>query len=377
MAAAATGSAGEAFQRGCSLFVDENFEDALAAFTQAIERAGPSPTREVAEYYVKRAACHSKLQRHTDAVGDANAALALDPDNAVALLRKGMACFALDEFEAAREAFRAGLALEPNNTTLRTWLRKCEAELAGEEGLEAEASGAPVPALAQTESSTPTTSATPTTTTATPANSASTTVIPPKEPKVKHTWYQNDSYVYLTLYQRDLEPKDVSVELKERTLDVTMELPDGTTFVFDIDLCDSIVPAECKTTINKANVEIKLKKSRVSQWTALEAKPGASLNPWPDTSKADKHTYPSSSRKKLNWDKLAQEVEEDKLEGDAALNKVFQDIYAGATEEQRRAMMKSFLESNGTVLSTNWEEVGKAPVRGSPPKGMEEKRYDE
>jgi len=56
----------------------------------------------------------------------------------------------------------------------------------------------------------------------------------------------------------------------------------------------------------------------------------------------------------LNWDKLAQEVEEDKLEGDAALNKVFQDIYAGATEEQRRAMMKSFLESNGTVLSTNW-----------------------
>jgi len=97
-----------------------------------------------------------------------------------------MACFALDEFEAAREAFRAGLALEPNNTTLRTWLRKCEAELAGEEGLEAEASGAPVPALAQTESSTPTTSATPTTTTATPANSASTTVIPPKEPKVKY-----------------------------------------------------------------------------------------------------------------------------------------------------------------------------------------------
>lgn len=26
-------------------------------------------------------------------------------------------------------------------------------------------------------------------------------------------------------------------------------------------------------------------------------------------------------------------------------------------EDQRRAMMKSFVESNGTVLSTNWQEV--------------------
>jgi hypothetical protein len=30
-------------------------------------------------------------------------------------------------------------------------------------------------------------------------------------------------------------------------------------------------------------------------------------------------------------------------------------------------MIKSFTESGGTVLSTNWEEVGKGPVKGSPP----------
>lgn len=47
------------------------------------------------------------------------------------LPRSSTACFALDEFEAAREAFQAGLAVEPANSAFKTWLRKCEAELAG------------------------------------------------------------------------------------------------------------------------------------------------------------------------------------------------------------------------------------------------------
>jgi len=90
----------------------------------------------------------------------------------------------------------------------------------------------------------------------------------------------------------------------------------------------------------------------------------------------DKHTYPSSNPKgKVNWDKVAQDeikkYGDDKLEGDAALNKVFQDIYSNGSDEQKRAMMKSFVESGGTVLSTNWDEVGKGHVKGSPPQGLE------
>ena len=73
--------------------------------------------------------------------------------------------------------------------------------------------------------------------------------------------------------------------------------------------------------------------------------------------------------------------------GDEALNKVFRDIYSNGSDgkprdllkekkvlicdkylEQRRAMIKSFYESGGTVLSTNWDEVGKGEVKGSPPK---------
>lgn len=41
----------------------------------------------------------------------------------------------------------------------------------------------------------------------------------------------------------------------------------------------------------------------------------------------------------------------------------------------RRAMMKSFTESNGTSLSTNWDEVGKGKVETVPPEGVEAKKW--
>ena len=45
-------------------------------------------------------------------------------------------------------------------------------------------------------------------------------------------------------------------------------------------------------------------------------------------------------------------------------------------DEVRKAMVKSFTESSGTVLSTNWKDVGKGSVGVKPPDGMEYRKWD-
>ena len=57
-------------------------------------------------------------------------------------------------------------------------------------------------------------------------------------------------------------------------------------------------------------------------------------------SAASAPSYPSSNRKQVDWDKVdkdvSEELEGEKLEGDAALNKLFQDIYGRADEVRTR-----------------------------------------
>lgn len=81
---------------------------------------------------------------------------------------------------------------------------------------------------------------------------------------------------------------------------------------------------------------------------------------------------PWTSTKRRDWGSLEKELtdDQDKAEGDQALNALFQSIYGNADDDAKRAMMKSFVESNGTCLSTNWNEVSQGKVETKPPEGM-------
>lgn len=54
---------------------------------------------------------------------------------------------------------------------------------------------------------------------------------------------------------------------------------------------------------------------------------------------------------------------------------VFQKLYKDADDDTRKAMVKSYTESGGTVLSTNWKEISKKRTEIRPPDGMEFKKW--
>ena len=82
---------------------------------------------------------------------------------------------------------------------------------------------------------------------------------------------------------------------------------------------------------------------------------------------------------KKDWNKIERDIEKEEENEKGDVDKFFQKIYANATEEQKRAMMKSFQTSGGTVLSTNWDDVKTADYTGKDkpdvPKGQEWKSY--
>lgn len=63
------------------------------------------------------------------------------------------------------------------------------------------------------------------------------------------------------------------------------------------------------------------------------------------------------------------------FQGEQALQALFQKIYGDSSDEVRKAMNKSYFESGGTVLSTNWQEVCAKKVEVKPPDGTEFKEW--
>ena len=172
-------------------------------------------------------------------------------------------------------------------------------------------------------------------------------------------------------------------------------LASGSGYDFTLDpLYAPINTSTSKITVMGTKIEIVLQKQTPGQkWSALESSNDAPkladrpAAPAPAAGPA----YPTSSRHGAkDWDKVASSLTakepKDKKKwpkggdgnesdesadsdfGGDAVDGFFKKLYADADPDTRRAMMKSFVESQGTSLSTNWSEVGNKTMQVHPQK---------
>ena len=87
--------------------------------------------------------------------------------------------------------------------------------------------------------------------------------------------------------------------------------------------------------------------------------------------------YPTSSKTgPKNWDNLEGLDEEEGKDGAGGdVDSFFRSLYEKADPDTRRAMMKSYVESSGTSLSTSWDEAKDKTYTALPPDGSEAKQW--
>ncbi|KAL8286589.1 hypothetical protein RQP46_004606 [Phenoliferia psychrophenolica] len=214
-----------------------------------------------------------------------------------------------------------------------------------------------------------------------------------ERPQTRHEWYQTDSAVVLSIFIRNVDPSSLKVDFEDRSFTISFPLPTGSEFSWGIDpLSHAIDPTKSSFRVLAPKIELSLAKRDASlRWGKLEGDDTATLDTMAPTSTTtpSSHSYPSSSKKHTNWDAFAKAAaaeeeatataqatsKDPNAGGDKQLNELFQKLYAGATEDQRKAMIKSYQESNGTALSTDWGEVSKGKVETKPPDSMIAKKW--
>lgn len=239
----------------------------------------------------------------------------------------------------------------------------------------------------------------------------------PTVSKVRHEWYQSNQTVTLTIYAKGVPKDKIEVEIAPESIFISFPHPSNpeTSFTFTLEpLFAAIDPSKSKYAVMVTKVELVLHKQVPGQkWSSLEGLSDTPTKTPASTTSEDviiqpsaqptAPSYPTSSRSgPKNWDKLAsdlvakgkkkkekstrmqkssdetktssgsdQEDSDSGIESDYGgdpADAFFKKLYAGADDDTKRAMMKSYQESNGTSLSTNWAEVGKGRVKPVPPR---------
>ena len=415
----------DAAAQGASALASKEFSTAIACYTRAI-----SSNPQAVDYYIKRSTAYTRVSPpdHARALSDAEVAVVLAQKRgkrefiSQAQLRRGIALFGLEKWADAGACFAWVKQLAPKEGTLPIWEKKVEGKLSALEEerkaitikefpqvdvqglgkqakMEAKVQVTETPILKEEEKKVEGVQ--------TPVN------------KIRHEWYQTHETVVVTLFAKGIPKDKTEIDIQPHSLAISFPLPTGSDYDFSLEPFFAPIDASSSShKIMSTKAEFILQKATPGQkWASLEGTEPIPDVPSNDASDPSSHikravlhptaptpavpSYPTSSKSgPKNWDKVATDLtkkapkpksssdpsrtdqpeEEDEYDSDTggdAVNGFFKKLFKGADPDTQRAMMKSYQESNGTALSTNWAEVGKGKVETTPPDGMVAKKWGE
>ncbi|KAF2140170.1 uncharacterized protein K452DRAFT_252835 [Aplosporella prunicola CBS 121167] len=377
----------------------KNYDEAIDLYTKALAQN----TTAVAYYIGRSTAYQRTAPPNLDAaLKDAELAVALAHKRGKreliidAQLRRAITLFTLGRYGDAQFVFGIVKKLDTQLKTLPMWESKLSIKFRDmpEDDERKNVTVAEVPDVeAPTEAPKPAQKASENKQTSTP-----TMQVTPAD-KIRYDWYQGGQDVTINILAKGVAENTANIEMDSRSLEVSFPTASGSTYAMNLDpLFAPIAKEQSTVKFFPSKVEVILRKAVPNQkWPALEGTPDATSTaseaapisrPAPASTAAP--SYPTSSRTgPKNWDKLVDDMTKKKSdkkegggdgdedfddledEGGDPANAFFKKLYKSADPDTRRAMMKSYQESNGTSLSTNWAEVSKGKVETSPPDGME------
>ncbi len=319
-----------------SYAVDENWDEALTVYTAALT-IWHSNIAVKFRILSHRSNCFYQLGNYDSAHEDAHEATQLlsssvtglrPGESELAWKRQGLAAFQANHFADAKQAFESAARLAALNKRdekiHRDWIQNCDTKLnppivpstaTKEKPLKAQSAPTLVPVSLK------------------PSTKASTVAAP------RYQYYQSDKFMTISILEPNLDSEHVKVDWEQQRLSVIifkagMEFP-----LIAGPLYDEIDPSDSKIQFKPEKVLLKLRKVNEYEWKELMGKESKKATASTTNSTTQPKVRPYASPK--DWGTIEKSIqaeeEKDTPQGDDAMNKLFQQIYANADEDTRRA----------------------------------------
>lgn len=359
---------------------NKDYLSAIESYTSAIKE-----NPKAFKAYIKRATAYQRFKNYDRARTDISEAFALAQERGKreelgeCYYRLGLIYYSEKLFKLALTNLKNAEKYGCKEPSISTWILKAEADVKREDpnydlnkdmgakqGNETTKNSGKDTVTSTSTSTNPSTN----TSTSTSTNIDTINKHAPLKVKIRDDWYQTNEEAIITIYAKNVNADTLKISYNERSVSVSFPNGIGSEYSYNLDpLYSSIDPKQSSHVVKSTKIEITLVKIEKGKWPSLE---GNSDNN--ESSREQPLEYPTSAKKSINWANF-NVGDDDNDESQQNENDFFAKLFKDTDDDTRKAMMKSFTESNGTVLTTDWNDAKGKTFEPSPPEGMEAKKW--